>query len=217
MHRIILGVYLVVGGLNVSARFFDLQDLHLYTKPLLMPLLIYYLYRYADGNITLPRMLLAGALLFSWIGDLLLMGTGDLYFLGGLGAFLIAHVFYSITFYKSVRSKPKFNILYLIPLGVFGFFILRAVIPGAGDMAVGVIIYSAGILIMAFMASIRGRVTSISSYYLVVIGAYLFVISDSLIALERFHTPLYQGGVFIMTTYISAQLLIVRGVLIHKN
>ena len=122
MPRIILGIYLIVGGLNIYARYFDLHDLHIYTKPLLMPLLIYYLYRYADGNITLPRMLLTGALLFSWIGDLLLMGAGDLYFLGGLGAFLIAHIFYSITFYKSVMEKPKLNILYLIPLGVFGYF-----------------------------------------------------------------------------------------------
>ena len=217
MPRIILGIYLLVGSLNITARYFDLHDLHIYTKPLLMPLLIYYLYRYADGNITLPRMLLASALLFSWIGDLLLMSAGDLYFLGGLAAFLIAHVFYSITFYKSVMSKPKLNILYLIPLGVFGYFMLRAVMPGAGNVALGVIIYSIGILIMAFLASIRGQVTSKMSYYLVMIGAYLFVISDSLIALDRFYMPIHQGDVFIMTTYISAQLLIVRGVLIHKN
>ncbi len=217
MPRISLGIYVIVGGLNICAHFFKIHDLHLYTKPLLMPLLIYHLYRYADGNITLPRILLAAGLLFSWIGDLLLMGSGDMYFLSGLVSFLIAHVFYAITFYKSASHKPRLNLLYLLPLLVYGMWILFVLIPRSGPMAIGIVIYSIGILTMAFVACIRGPVTSKNSYYLVVIGAILFVISDSLIAFNKFYAPLIQGDVMIMATYIVAQLLLVRGVLIHGS
>jgi len=67
------------------------------------------------------------------------------------------------------------------------------------------------------MASIRGGVTNKMSFYLCAIGAYLFVISDTLIALEKFYVPMLMADVIIMATYISAQYLIVRGVLIHKS
>lgn len=217
MSRVILVIYLVVGVLNVGAQYFDIYDLHIYTKPLLMPLLIYHLYRYANGTITLPRILLAVALFFCWIGDLLLMGPGDLYFLGGLVSFLIAHMFYGVVFYHATYQKPKLKALYLLPFLIYGILILSILIPGSGHLTIGIVIYSVGILVMAFLASIRRHVTNEMSFYLVLAGAILFVISDTLIAFNKFYVPLILGNVFIMTTYILAQLLIVRGVLIHKN
>ncbi|MBV6642209.1 MAG: lysoplasmalogenase [Cyclobacteriaceae bacterium] len=217
MPKIVLGIYLVVGSLNIYAQYFDQHDLHLYTKPLLMPLLIFHLYRYSDGNITLPRMLLVAALLFSWLGDLLLMGSGDLYFLGGLVSFLVAHLFYAVVFYRAADRKSRLNALSLIPFLVFGLVILYILIPRTGNLALGIIIYAIGILIMAFMASIRKGVTSTLSFYLVFGGAILFVISDSLIAFDKFYNPIVHSDVMIMTTYIAAQLLIVRGVLIHQS
>jgi len=217
MPRVILAIYLVVGAFNVGARFFDIHDLHIYTKPLLMPLLIYYLYRYADGTITLRRMLLAVSLFFCWIGDLLLMGSGDLYFLGGLVSFLIAHIFYGVDFYHATHQKPKLKALHLLPFLIYGILILSVLIPRSGNLTFGIVIYAIGILVMAFLASIRRHVTSEMSFYLVLAGAILFVISDTLIALDKFYVPLILGNVFILTTYILAQLLIVRGVLIHKN
>ena len=217
MPRIILGIYLVVGSLNIYAQYFDQHDLHLYTKPLLMPLLIFHLYRYADGNITLPRILLVASLLFSWLGDLLLMGSGDQYFLGGLVSFLVAHLFYAVVFYRATDRKPRLNALSLIPFLVYGLVILYILIPRTGNLALGIIIYAIGILIMAFMASIRKGVTNTLSYYLVFGGAILFVTSDTLIAFDKFYNPIVHSDVMIMTTYIAAQLLIVRGVLIHRS
>ncbi|MEQ8553365.1 MAG: lysoplasmalogenase [Cyclobacteriaceae bacterium] len=217
MPRVILVIYLVVGVLNVGAQYFDIHDLHIYTKPLLMPLLMYHLYRYADGTITLPRMLLAVALFFCWIGDLLLMGPGDLYFLGGLVSFLIAHMFYGVVFYHATHQKPKLKALYLLPFLIYGILILSVLIPRSGHLTIGIVIYAVGILVMAFLASIRRHVTSEMSFYLVLAGAILFVFSDTLIAFNKFYVPLILGNVFIMTTYILAQLLIVRGVLMHKN
>jgi uncharacterized membrane protein YhhN len=57
-----------------------------------------------------------------------------------------------------------------------------------------------------------GKVSRLS-FILVLAGAVLFVISDSLIALNKFGFPFVFSGVAVMTTYIAAQYLIVTGVL----
>ncbi|XOV93147.1 MAG: lysoplasmalogenase [Bacteroidota bacterium] len=216
MPRILLLIYLLVGTVNVVGQFLGSSELNEYTKPLLMPLLIYYLYRFAEGHITLPRILLAVALIFSWGGDLLLMGSGDSYFLGGLVSFLIAQIFYAVTLFKSADHKPKIRFLYLIPLIVYGAGLLTVLLPEAGEMGPGIIVYAIGILTMVFMASIRHGYTNKGSYISVLIGALLFVLSDSMIALDKFYSPIDYARVLIMSTYIVAQLLLVRGILLHK-
>ena len=47
-------------------------------------------------------------------------------------------------------------------------------------------------------------------------GAALFMTSDSLLALNKFYSPIGMGGFLIMLTYCSAQYLIVEGALRHK-
>jgi uncharacterized membrane protein YhhN len=48
-------------------------------------------------------------------------------------------------------------------------------------------------------------------------GATLFMISDSLIAINRFLEPLPRVGIWVMITYIAAQYLILTGLLKHRN
>ena len=106
MIRFATFIYFLVGALNISSFIFDSPDLNWFTKPFLMPLLLFLLYRIADNYVTLPRLLLAGALIFSWIGDLLLLNdTEQLFFLGGLGSFLVAQVLFSVALYKSAYTK----------------------------------------------------------------------------------------------------------------
>jgi uncharacterized membrane protein YhhN len=80
-------------------------------------------------------------------------------------------------------------------------------------MRLPVIIYTIVILTMLEAAINRyGKVNRLS-FILVLTGAILFVISDSLIALNKFGFPFMFSGVAVMTTYIAAQYLIVAGIL----
>jgi uncharacterized membrane protein YhhN len=80
-------------------------------------------------------------------------------------------------------------------------------------MRLPVIIYTIVILTMLEAAINRyGKVNRLS-FILVLAGAILFVISDSLIALNKFGFPFMFSGVAVMTTYIAAQYLIVAGIL----
>ena len=51
------------------------------------------------------------------------------------------------------------------------------------------------------------------SFTLVMLGTLLFVVSDTLIAYSKFVSPIFMEGIFVMGTYISAQYLIMRGIL----
>jgi uncharacterized membrane protein YhhN len=78
-------------------------------------------------------------------------------------------------------------------------------------MRIPVIIYAAVILTMLSGAINRLEKVNRKSYYLVLAGAILFVISDSSIAVNKFSHQFESSGIVIMSTYIVAQYLIVAG------
>lgn len=162
-----------------------------------------------------------GALLFSATGDVLLALSFDDQFAFGLGAFLIAHLFY-ISLFGAIRQPNLFNawpsnqhttnglriILLVFVVAMMGF-----VLPKAGTLAIPVVVYMLVIFVMAWKA-INLKPSSV----VLIIGALTFVVSDSAIAINKFvvHIP-YESWV-IMVTYYLAQYLLVFGFLsLHKK
>jgi uncharacterized membrane protein YhhN len=171
------------------------------TKPLLMPLLMLMSYQ-----LNIKEKYLYIALFFSLLGDVFLMFGGELYFMLGLGAFLLAHVFYILLF----KSQFKFNLVRVFPfvgatLSYF-MFIKSGIDP---NLLLPVSVYCLVITVMGIFAA--GRKTNNSSYKLVLIGSILFIISDSLIAYNKFYAPLPASPFWVMSTYGLAQFLIVLG------
>jgi uncharacterized membrane protein YhhN len=70
---------------------------------------------------------------------------------------------------------------------------------------------------MALQALFRFGYTNKKSFTLIFIGALFFMISDSLLAINKFLTPVPLASLGIMFTYMLAQYLIVEGVLAHDN
>jgi len=66
---------------------------------------------------------------------------------------------------------------------------------------------------MSAMALNRYKAVSFKSFYIVFSGSLLFVISDTLIALDKFLMPIPNDRIFVMSTYIVAQFLIMKGIL----
>jgi len=196
------------------------EDYQIFVKPLLMPLLAVYFISRVGFSFGDNRRLLLLALFFCWLGDIFLMYTdqSDIFFILGLSSFLLGHVFYIICYRKFVNgplaSRPDtFLMLLLIAYFLWVFF---KILPGLGPMLVPVIVYSIIIMSMVFMANMRRTRTNTASYWLVLLGALLFVISDSVIALSRFHQEIpLIGSMVIMSTYTIGQFLIVQGLVIH--
>lgn len=184
-----------------------------FTKPLLMPTLAL-AWHYSASARQIPwKWPVMGALLFSTIGDILLM-RAEL-FLFGLAAFLLAHLIYIYTYRQISKGQSGFLNKYPWLLIVFTLYPVVLVswlwpdIPAA--MRIPVVIYALVIASMAAMAlQLRGILSETGSRWLMM-GAILFVLSDSLIAVNKFGHPFPDARVAIMGTYIMGQYAIVRG------
>jgi uncharacterized membrane protein YhhN len=199
----------VVSGLNVLGHVVAAPALVTVTKPALMPLLAAYLLAATARPLTRRVRLVLVALAFSWAGDLALMGTGEVFFLAGLGGFLLAQLSYIAAFAPTVRDGPLGRRPVLVLPYVLAWAALIAVLaPSLGSLLVPVMLYGAALLTMAATATGVHRWT--------VVGAALFVVSDSLLALTRLSDALALGegaaGALVMSTYTLGQGLIVAGV-----
>lgn len=214
MPNLIFWLYVGVSVANLLAKVIPSEDLNQFTKPLLMPLLILYVYKSSLGKTTARILWLCLALFFSWIGDVVLMYQGDTFFLIGLIFFLIAQITYTITLRKSSYQKLTINLVEALPFIAYGAAFLFFLLP-AGDFTIPIVIYGLVILTMAIMARSREGNTANDSYVLALIGSIFFVLSDSVLAINAFKFQLPYAGIWIMSTYCIAQALLVKGILKH--
>ena len=154
-------------------------------------------------------------LFFSWAGDVILefsQNNGNMFILG-LACFLLAHVMYFTVFFITPgKNSILSNRIYLIiPVILYGVGLVFYLYDDLADMRLPVILYAIVILTMLTGAINRIDKVKRTSYYLVLTGAILFVISDSLIAINKFSCHFESSGILIMSTYIIAQYLIVVG------
>lgn len=225
MKKIFLYLFLLATlGVLVSV-ITDAPLLHFICKPALMIMLgLHYVVLQRDQSAIISRPLML-AIIFSCAGDTLLMlqSTDEKFFMFGLGAFLVAQVFY-IFAYRQHQSSDTTNelqglqkIRYAFPIVLSGTGLAVILYGKLGDLKLPVLVYATVLTVMVLTALFRFGKTSSASFALVFGGAILFMISDSLIAINKFLDPLPQSGFWIMTTYIAAQYLIVTGLSKHKS
>ncbi|MBI1760232.1 MAG: lysoplasmalogenase [Acidobacteria bacterium] len=155
------------------------------------------------------HLLLGGALAFSTLGDIFLDLQGM--FVQGLGAFLIAHLIYVVLFVRNRQRPLRLSANQQISLAALLFFSLAQTMwlwPGLGQLAVPVACYIGAITLMV-AAAILGRFRQ--SW--IVWGALLFLISDSLIGINKFKTPVPGRDYLVWATYYLGQCGLALGFL----
>jgi uncharacterized membrane protein YhhN len=213
---IISVIYLLVFVLFMMADNLESWVPGFILKSLIIPvLIILFLANIKIKGNRLHILMLAG-LFFSWAGDVLLevpKEYSDL-FVPGLLSFMVAQAMYLTAFFTApgpniIKRKP----LLAAPALVFGGVLVYFLSPGLGAMKIPVLIYATVILTMLSGAINRYEKTNRLSYWLVLAGAILFVLSDSGIAYSKFFHRFDGSSWFIMSTYVAAQYLIVVGYL----
>lgn len=207
-----LVIFVISMVVQLMAQVYDWPMLSMVSKPILMPSLIAYFY--FSVNVKNPMAFyVALALFFSWLGDVFLMfqDITSLYFIVGLLSFLIAHVLYAFLFRKTnLGFKPRaFTHATGFLMVIYGILLVFLLWPGLGELKIPVMLYTTVILAMTFTALYRKAEGS----SLVLIGAILFVTSDSMLALNKFSETFYGARFWIMATYILAQFLITTGMI----
>ncbi len=154
---------------------------------------------------------LVAALLASLAGDVALMFDG--FFVAGLAAFLCAHLAYGVLLARAVRRPPRAAVVASMAAVGAGFFVFlwtNGLPPGLrGPVAA----YVVAICAMAALAIEHALATRSRAATLVAAGAVLFVVSDALLATDRFVGALPYARAWVLSTYYAAQLLIASNVL----
>ncbi len=219
-NNLLIG-YTTLSALNIIAGLFSWDWLGYATKPLLISVLALWYYQHSKNvrNNNFSKAFLTG-LCFSVVGDTLLMlvkSKGEMFFLLGLASFLIAHIFYVLSF--SLYPALKTGIIAKNPLLILPFLAMLSLTtwflwPDLGALKFPVLIYAIVIITMwGFCYNMRNRVPRHVAQTLF-IGAALFVLSDFTIAFTKFKfTGLSPtvGGLIIMSTYLIGQYLLASG------
>jgi len=211
---IILLCFIIALALNIIGECMNYTVLQYLTKPLLMPLLaLHFISQLKNSNSPLMKWVLF-ALLFSLAGDVLLMfqDKQSIYFLLGLSSFLLAQVFYILFFFSIKRNeKISFKMIFIVAVIAFYTVLFYFIYPGLGEMKLPVMVYGVvicGMLLFALhTVFLKNKIAGLQ----MASGALFFVLSDSLIAINKFYQPLNEARILIMITYGIAQLLIVLG------
>lgn len=184
-------------------------------KPLIIPVIIgYFASQVKESTKGLAKFVLF-ALLFSWLGDVLLMfqDKNSIYFITGLSAFLIAHIFYIIFFHKvRIADNIKSNPWLLVVVVIYYAALISLLSPYLADMKIPVLVYGIVISFMFMLAMHMLFSKNKNAGQWMMLGALLFVMSDSILAINKFYQPFEEAGVLIILTYGLAQFFIVEGV-----
>jgi len=208
--------FIVILTVHLAGMVLKIKLVEYVSKPMIVVLLIFYFLSQTNKiNSGYKRWILA-ALFFSCAGDvlLLLQQNDSLFFLLGLSAFLSAHIFY-IVFFQRVRVKENVppNLWLLFIVVIYYAALITFLSPHLGDMKLPVRIYGIVISIMFMLAMHMLVIKNKIAGKWMMTGALLFVISDSVLAVNKFYNPFEIAGVVIMLTYGLAQLFIVEGVI----
>jgi uncharacterized membrane protein YhhN len=201
-------------------QIFGKQELNLYAKPLIVLSLAAVYFQ----NVEIKNRLFILALFFCWLGDVFLLfdHLSELYFMGGLGSFLIAHILLIFLYGKLKRTEgnglngpQKARVSF--PIILAGTGLISILYPTLGALKIPVIIYASALMIMVLQSVYRYGFTSTKSFWNVTIGALFFMASDSVLAINKFYQPIANAGVLIIATYMAALYFIVQGVILHES
>lgn len=222
MKKLFFHFLLVIIAAGTILSNYSYNDWTMYIfKPLVMICIAGYFLFHSKGIDKKIVRLTLSAFLFSWIGDIFMMFTdhGEVFFSTGVLAFLVAQVFYIILFLQSItlsgkkpflKKQPYWLIAYIAYGLLFGILLYGAL---GTTLKIAIFIYIAAILSMSAMALNRLGNGHPASFALVFAGSLFFIVSDSLIAIDRFLYEFEHGRALILFTYILAQYLIMKGIL----
>lgn len=219
MLNFLLLIALIVALVDWVAVATNRRSLEYLAKPAVMVILLVWICW--NGGLELPTLWFTLGLLCSLAGDVFLMLPKER-FLPGLISFLVAHIFYLIGF---SQPSANFNVASLIILSIIlttGLMVYRRIaaglVSGGQDkLKMPVLMYSLVISLMLFSAlnTLTRPDWRLLAALSVSIGALLFFLSDTLLAWNKFVSPLRNGRLLVMITYHLGQIGIALGAVLQ--
>ncbi len=208
----------IFAALEATAVSKNLRRLEYAAKPAVMVCL--FLWLYSITGLQGSAFWFGAGIVFSLAGDVLLMAAPDRLFLFGLIAFLFAHFSYITGFSKEIAAASAWSLLLLILIAIGASRLLRQIVAamrtkGQNQLIVPVVIYGIVISVMLYAAlsTIYDPVWKTSAALFVSLGAFLFWISDLILAWNKFVSPINNGRLFNIMTYHLGQIGLIAGII----
>ncbi len=159
-------------------------------------------------------------LILSLAGDVLLMLSLDRFFLFGLVAFLLAHLAYVIGFNIPLPEFSLWGIVFAVMVSLGGARVIRRIVDalpsrGHARMRMPIIVYSTviSIMLLSAMMKLMDITWDANAALLVSGGAFLFYISDIILAWNKFVAPIQHGRIYNIAAYHLGQIMLIAGVI----
>lgn len=205
--------FLLVAVADIYAIVTNHYEIEMIAKPLITTsLVIVYLL-----SVSKPNFWYVSALFFAFWGDVLLLFK-DQFFVFGLGSFLLAHILLITVSSKFLKqtSIPKI-IIHSLPFLLLLGLLMYTIYPNLGDLLIPVLVYGMVISVFGVLTFlIYSREKSTENGWLF-IGAITFIVSDSILAINKFYQASEMLGNSIMITYIIAQYLICKAMIVKSK
>lgn len=212
MSIIVVLLSLLAAGsasLTIAAKLRQSKQLEYLFKPLTLTWIILIVVVAQDPPSPRYQLLILAGLLASLAGDAFLM-LDQRHFLYGVLSFLIAHCFYFSAF--AWQTDGLAPLYYAVPFVTYGGLMLWWLWPYLGPMRGPVTFYVVVILLMGWQAANRWLQVPGTPALLALAGAYLFIASDSVLAVERFRGSWRSAPFWVLSLYFAAQWLIALSV-----
>lgn len=194
------------------------QRLEYVAKPGVMVCL--FLWLYSSTGLQGNTFWFGLGILFSLVGDVLLMISLDRLFLFGLAAFLLAHIFYITGFREELGTINAWSLILAAFIAINVGRLMRRIVgvmraKGQNRLIFPVIVYGTVISVMLYaaMSTIFDPVWKTSAAFFVSAGAFLFCASDVILAWNKFISPINNGRIWNITLYHLGQMWLIAGVI----
>ena len=196
----------------------NIHRLELFAKPAVMVFLLLWLY--SNTGLQGIALWFGLGILFSLIGDVLLISSSDRMFTIGLGSFLLAHVFYLIGFKDELIYFSAWSLVLIFFIYMNGLRLLRRIVSAMrtqeqSTLTSPVILYALVISLMLYaaMSTIFNPAWKTGAAFFVSVGAFLFYLSDLILAWNKFVSPVRHGPLLNIVTYHLGQIGLIAGLI----
>jgi uncharacterized membrane protein YhhN len=185
----------------------DRHEVESLAKPAFMVLLVSLAWLLRADTVPYGQFLLLG-LVLCLVGDVALLGRTDRAFLIGLVAFLLGHLAYIAAFRRMPTDDPVWPAVALVAfvVGYAAWLFIRPILQRSRRDGIPLLLYAVVVGSMAALAWVTGQVV-------MAVGASFFLLSDAVLAYDRFESELAHGRLMVMVTYHVGQVLLVVGML----
>jgi uncharacterized membrane protein YhhN len=217
MEMILLVLACLFAVLEALALWKNIPRLEYVVKPVVMVCLFIWLYL-STGMQGMAWWFGVG-ILFSLVGDILLLFI-DRTFIFGLISFLLAHSAYIIGLRAELLAMSFLSLMVAFILGISALRVMRRIVSAVREKGqtrlVGpVILYSIIITVMLYaaMLTLFDPAWKSAASLLVAAGAFMFYVSDLILAWNKFVTPISNGRLLNIGCYHAGQIMLIAGVI----